>query len=109
MWQSAGVTGSIIFGGAVLLVLIAVPLAMISARLPRTIVDRTVVAVSLVGISTHPLVIGVVLRLLFGERWHFLPPTGYCNLKGPPATPDFRLSSGAIPQGCGGAETGRRT
>jgi peptide/nickel transport system permease protein len=103
VWQSAGVTGSIIFGGAVLLVLIALPLAMISARLPRTIVDRTVVAISLVGISTHPLVIGVVLRLLFGERWHFVPPTGYCNLKGPPAVPDFRFTTGAIPEGCGGA------
>src|ERR1041384_62976 len=43
--QAGGVTGSIILGGAVLLVLIAVPLALISARLPRTFVDRVVVAV----------------------------------------------------------------
>jgi peptide/nickel transport system permease protein len=102
VWKAAGVTGSIILGGAALLALIAVPLALVSARLPRTIVDRTVVAISLVGISTHPLVIGVVLRLLFGERWHVAPPTGYCNLTGPPAPPDFRLSNGAIPPGCGG-------
>ena len=102
VYEAAGVTASIIFGGAVLLVLIAVPLALLSARSPRSFVDRTVVAVSLIGISTHPLVIGVVLRLLFGERWRWLPPTGYCNLTGPPALPDLRLASGAVPQGCGG-------
>jgi peptide/nickel transport system permease protein len=102
VWQAAGVTGSIILGGAVLLVLIAVPLAFVSARFPRSFVDYTVVAIALVGISTHPLVIGVVLRLLFGERWHLAPPTGYCNLTGPPAPPDFRLGSGAAVQGCGG-------
>jgi peptide/nickel transport system permease protein len=102
VWQAAGVTGSVIFGGAVLLALIAVPLALVSARLPRTIVDRTVVAISLVGISTHPLVIGVVLRLLFGERWHVAPPTGYCNLRGPTALPDVRFTTGSIPQACGG-------
>ena len=89
-------------GGAALLFLIAVPLALLSARFPRTVLDRTVVAISLVGISTHPLVIGVVLRLLVGERWHFVPATGYCNLTGPPARPDFHLSAGAIPQQCGG-------
>jgi peptide/nickel transport system permease protein len=75
--QAAGVTGSIILGGAVLLVLIAVPLALISARLPRTFVDRIVVAVSLVGISTHPLVVGLVLQLLFTIHWHLLAG-GYC-------------------------------
>jgi peptide/nickel transport system permease protein len=102
VWQAAGVTGSILFGGAILLTLIAVPLALISARLPRSIVDRAVVAISLVGISTHPLVIGLVLRLLFGERWHIAPPTGYCNLTGAQSLPDFRLANGSIPKGCGG-------
>jgi peptide/nickel transport system permease protein len=102
VFEAAGTTGSVIFGGAVVLVLIAVPLALISARAPRSILDRTVVAISLIGISTHPLVIGVVLRLMFGERWQWLPPTGYCNLTGPPALPDFRFANGTIPQGCGG-------
>ncbi len=76
--RAGGVTGSIILGGAVLLVLIAVPLALISARLPRTFLDRVVVAVSLVGISTHPLVVGLVLQLLFSIHWHLLDG-GYCN------------------------------
>jgi peptide/nickel transport system permease protein len=78
VFQAGGVTGSIILGGAILLVLIAVPLALISARLPRSIVDRAVVAVSLVGISTHPLVVGLVLQLLFTIHWHLLDG-GYCT------------------------------
>ena len=78
VWQAAGQTGSVIFGGAIVLALIAVPLALISARMPRSIVDRTVVAVSLIGISTHPLVIGLVLTQLFSVHWHLLYG-GYCN------------------------------
>jgi peptide/nickel transport system permease protein len=84
--HAAGVTGSVIAGGIIVLVLIAVPLALISARVPRTILDRTVVAVSLIGISTHPLVIGLVLQLLFSVHWHLLEG-GYCNFfhhSGPP-------------------------
>src|SRR5436305_6934117 len=45
--DAAGVTGSVILGGAAVLILIAVPLALISARVPRSILDRTVVAISL--------------------------------------------------------------
>src|SRR3954471_13594065 len=101
VWQAAGVTGSIILGGAVLLVVIAVPLALLSARLPRTILDRTIVAISLIGISTHPLVIGVVLRLLFAERWQWVPPTGYCNLQGAGPGPPPTFSSTPLQTPCG--------
>jgi peptide/nickel transport system permease protein len=76
--DAAGVTGSVIFGGAAVLILVAVPLALISARVPRSILDRTVVAVSLIGISTHPLVIGLVLQLLFSIHWRLLDG-GYCT------------------------------
>jgi peptide/nickel transport system permease protein len=89
VWQAAGVTGSIIFGGAVVLALVAVPLALVSARLPRTIADRTVVAIALVGISTHPLVVGLVLQLLFSVHWH-LVDIGYCNLLSSKPSPVFQ-------------------
>jgi peptide/nickel transport system permease protein len=98
--QAGAVTGSIILGGAILLVLLAVPLALISARLPRSFVDRIVVAVSLVGISTHPLVIGLVLQLLFTIHWHLLDG-GYCNFFShhPHVDPRVIVPPGA---GCGG-------
>jgi peptide/nickel transport system permease protein len=86
--DAAGVTASVILGGAMVLILVAVPLALISARAPRSFLDRTVVAVSLIGISTHPLVIGLVLQLLFTVHWRLLDG-GYCNLfhhATPPAT-----------------------
>jgi peptide/nickel transport system permease protein len=76
--DAAAVTGSVLLGGAIVLILIAVPLALISARVPRSPLDRIVVAVSLIGISTHPLVIGLVLQLLFSVHWHLLDG-GYCN------------------------------
>lgn len=79
VFDAAGETASVILGGMVLLVLLAVPLAIISALYPRTILDRTVVAVSLIGIATHPLVIGLVLRSIFSTHWHLLDG-GYCNL-----------------------------
>lgn len=91
--QAAGVTGSVILGGAAVLVLVAVPLALISARVPRSILDRAVVAASLVGISTHPLVIGLVLQLMFSMHWHLLEG-GYCNFfpqTGPPPPPTVHI------------------
>jgi peptide/nickel transport system permease protein len=89
--NAAGVTGAVILGGAAVLILIAVPLALVSARMPRSILDRTLVAVSLVGISTHPLVIGLVLQLLFSQHWHVLQG-GYCTFfahDAPPVTAHF--------------------
>ena len=100
--DAAGVTASVILGGAFMLVLIAVPLALVSARVPRSPLDRGVVAISLIGISTHPLVIGLVLQLMFSMHWHLLDG-GYCNLfprSSPPLTTHFITSQGAAP--CGG-------
>jgi peptide/nickel transport system permease protein len=93
--QAAGVTASIILGGALVLILIAVPLALVSARFPRSILDRTVVAIALIGISTHPLVIGLVLQLLFSVHWHLLDG-GYCTFfphTAPPVTTHVFSSS----------------
>ena len=78
--ESLSVTGSLVLGGAVLLVLIAVPLGLLAASRPRSWVDRTSVALVLLGISTHPLVVGVVLQTLFAKRWNFAPDIGYCTL-----------------------------
>jgi peptide/nickel transport system permease protein len=80
--HAAAVTASVALGGIVLLLLIALPLGMLAASRPRGFLDRTILIVSLVGISTHPLVIGVVLQTLFGNHWQLLPSSGYCSLFG---------------------------
>ena len=80
--DAAGVTASLVLGGAALLLLLSIPLGAWSAARPRSLLDRTVAAGSLVGISTHPLVVALLLQLFVGFRWHVAPPSGYCPLHG---------------------------
>jgi peptide/nickel transport system permease protein len=48
-------------------------------------------AIVLVGVSVHPVWLGLTLSWLFGAKLHWLPITGYC---------DFQVSPGTY---CGGA------
>lgn len=99
--RAAAVTGWLALGGALLLVLISIPAAMLAASRAGSFLDRTLLAVSLVGISTHPIVIGVVLQQFAGHRWHVVPPGGYCGLTS--KTPELSSTSGiGTPNLCGG-------
>ncbi|MGE5273383.1 MAG: ABC transporter permease [Verrucomicrobiota bacterium] len=77
--RAGAVTGAIAFGGAILLFLISVPLGMLAASRPRSTIDRASAGISMVGISTHPLVVALLLQLFLASRWHLLPQTGYCD------------------------------
>jgi peptide/nickel transport system permease protein len=99
--RAAGVTGSIVLGGAVLLLLLSVPLGLLSASRPRSVLDRTAVAVGIVGISTHPLVVGLLLKLFAGQRWHLAPDSGYCDFF-PRAAPTDVYDAAAECSGPGG-------
>jgi peptide/nickel transport system permease protein len=98
--RAAAVTGWLALGGLVLVLLLAVPAAMLAATRAGSWLDRTLLAVTLIGISTHPIVIGVVLQTFVGNRWHVAPPNGYCGLtsKTPLETGLFTTS----PTFCGG-------
>ena len=74
------VTMSIVLGGAILVLLLAIPLGAIAGRYAGTWLDRTISLVALIAICTHPMVIGLILRTAFGDRLHWAPPSGYCNL-----------------------------
>jgi peptide/nickel transport system permease protein len=74
------VTLSLAIGGAVIWMLIAVPLGILSALWPRSSVDRTATVLVLIGISTHPLWLGLVLSYVFGYQLHALPIAGYCDM-----------------------------
>jgi peptide/nickel transport system permease protein len=78
--RAAAVTGWLALGGIVLVVLLAIPAAMLAASRVGSWLDRTLLTVTLIGISTHPIVIGVVLQTFVGNRWHLTPPRGYCGL-----------------------------
>jgi len=79
------VTLSLLVGGAVVVLLLAVPLGAYAGSRVGTIGDRLVSVLVLVGICTHPMVIGILIRSLFAGRLHWLPPTGYCPLTPPPS------------------------
>jgi len=96
--DAAGVTASLVLGGAALLLLVSIPLGAWSASRPRSLLDRTVAAGSLVGISTHPLVVALLLQLFVGFRWHVAPASGYCPLHGQPTifTPGGKPCGGLV-------------
>ena len=71
---------SIVLGGAMLVLLLAMPLGAIAGRYAGTWLDRTISLVALIAICTHPMVLGLILRTTFANRLHWAPPTGYCNL-----------------------------
>jgi peptide/nickel transport system permease protein len=104
--SAAPVTASLVFGGAILWMLIAIPVGVFSALHPRSKTDRVAMASVLVGISAHPIWIGLVLSYVFGylptsghalglsfPSFTFLPIQGYCNLRG---ASEGQLCSGPI-------------
>ena len=80
------VTLSLTIGGAVLWLLIAIPLGIFTALWPRSPLDRASTVLVLVGISTHPLWLGLILSYVFGYTLHALPVTGYCDFVSPSTT-----------------------
>ena len=78
--QDAGVTASLVFGGAIFWMLIAIPLGVRSALKPRSPFDRVSMVFVLVGISAPPLWIGLILAYIFGFKLGWTPIADYCNL-----------------------------
>lgn len=77
--EDAPVTGSLILGSAFLWLSFAVPLGVLSAVRPRSLVDRTSTIFALLGMSAHPVFIGLTLSYIFGYRLGWTPIQGYCN------------------------------
>jgi peptide/nickel transport system permease protein len=98
--RAAAVTGWLALGGVAVLLLLAIPIATIAATKAGSILDRTLLAVTLVGISTHPIVVGVLLQTFFGNRWSVAPPSGYCALLS--KTPEVVDRFNTHPTMCGG-------
>src|SRR5207237_5964230 len=81
--QAAPITASLVFGGAVFWMLIALPVGILSALRPRSLLDRTSMVFVLVGISAHPVWIGLILSYVVGFRLGWTPITGYCDFFNP--------------------------
>jgi peptide/nickel transport system permease protein len=76
---AAPVTGSLVFGGMLIWLMIAIPIGILSALRPRSLLDRVAMAGVLIGISAHPVWIGLLASYFLGFKTSLFPITGYCN------------------------------
>src|SRR5215475_414474 len=86
------VTASLVIGGMLLMLLVAIPLGAIAATRPRTLVDRGLLSVSIVGLAIQPFVLGITIRDFFANQLHWAK-ISYC-----PLTEKIPTPTG----GCGG-------
>jgi peptide/nickel transport system permease protein len=82
---AAPVTASLVFGGAVLWLLVSIPIGVLSALRPRSLLDRASMVFVLIGISAHPVWIGLILSYVFGYRLGWTPISNYCDFFNPSA------------------------
>jgi peptide/nickel transport system permease protein len=80
--QAAPVTASLVLGGAVLWLLVGLSIGIFSALRPRSTLDRAGMTFVLVGISAHPVWIGLLLAYFFGFKLGWFPITNYCDFFG---------------------------
>jgi peptide/nickel transport system permease protein len=81
--DAAPVTASLVFGGAILWLLLSIPIGILSALRPRSLLDRLTMVGVLIGISAHPVWIGLLAAYFIGFKAHLAPITGYCDLVQP--------------------------
>ena len=86
--QDAPVTASLVFGGAVFWLALSIPIGVLSALKPRSLLDRASMTFVLIGISAHPVWIGLLLSFFFGYKLGWTPIAGYCNFFGASAGSD---------------------
>jgi peptide/nickel transport system permease protein len=68
----------------VLLAPVAIPIGILSALRPRSLLDRAAMTFVLIGISAHPLWIGLIFAYFIGYKWHITPITNYADFFNPP-------------------------
>jgi peptide/nickel transport system permease protein len=90
----------ILIGGAILAVLISVPLGAIAGRRIGSVADKLISLGALVGVCTHPIVTGKLLSQWLGVDLHWLPIGGYCSFVKHPTPagfpPGFELCGGPV-------------
>src|SRR5436190_11156234 len=71
--QAAPVTASLVFGGAILWLAIGLLVGIFSALRPRSLLDRAGMVFVLVGVSAHPVWIGLIFSYFFGYKLRNFP------------------------------------
>src|SRR5437667_6228948 len=83
--KAAPVTASLVFGGAILWMIMGLVIGVYSALKPRSLLDRTAMVFVLIGISAHPVWIGLIFEYVFGVKLGWTPIANYANFFGAPA------------------------
>lgn len=96
--ESLRPTSSLVLGGFVLTLLLAIPLGILSASRAGSLLDRGIFGFTVIGIVLHPFLVGLALRAGAG-RFDLAPSGSYCPLRGEAHTFD---QFGAITSTCGG-------
>lgn len=92
IFRAAPITATLVFGGIILVLLIAIPLGIFSALKPRSLLDRAAMTYVLIGISLPSFWIGLVLAYLIGFRLELTPISGYCEVL---SVPEAAICGGA--------------
>ena len=81
--RAAPVTASLVLGGAVFWMLLALPVGIMSALRPRSLLDRGAMVFVLIGISAHPVWLGLIFIYTFSYKLGLTPISGYCDMINP--------------------------
>src|SRR3954453_17476256 len=82
--DAAPVTASLVIGGAFFWLMLAIPLGILSALRPRSLLDRAGMTFVLIGISAHPIWIGLIFAYFIGYKCHITPITNFADFFSPP-------------------------
>ena len=80
IFRAAPITASLVFGAMILVLSIAIPLGILSALRPRSLLDRTAMVYVLIGISLPSFWIGLMVSYIVGYRLGWTPIGGYCEV-----------------------------
>ena len=84
--RAAPVTASLVFGGAIFWLMLSLPVGILSALKPRSLIDRAGMVFVLIGLSAHPVWIGLIFAYFFGYKLGWTPISGYCDFFSPSDT-----------------------
>jgi peptide/nickel transport system permease protein len=98
-YQQLRTTLSILIGGAVLVLLLSLPLGAISGSRVGSWADRGISFGALVLVCFHPMMLGLILKSA-GGTVNWLPTSGYCTFLKHPAPQGLVVVGGTQP--CGG-------
>jgi peptide/nickel transport system permease protein len=81
--RAAPVTASLVFGGAIFWLTLAIPIGIISGLRPRSLIDRAGSVFVLIGLAAHPVWIGLIAAYVIGYKLELTPITGYAEFFNP--------------------------